>query len=592
MMSGARPESLVVNAEVGELATRALVISATERCEEVERLFAKDASLGSLIARRADGTPLLVDRVSFLNAMLGNIGYGRPLYHHRPMLELVDPAATFIVGAQCPATVAYEGLLKRPAAYRFHDIIVEYGDGDYGTLAAALLIEQVAKISAAESLRDPLTGLANRTCILDALSRELAPGSRRQPLVLLFLDLDRFKVVNDGLGHAVGDQLLTIVAKRISSCVGADDLVGRLGGDEFAVVLNIADGATWHTAAAYAERIRRVLAEPVQIAGQEVFVSASIGIASAAPGESPATLIRRGDIAMYRAKRRGGGHYFFEESDDEAASQRLDIEAWLRRALTDGTLDIYYQPIVQIPGGTLMGFEALVRGHHPTMGMLSPAQFLPVAEEIGVLPAIDRHVLAGALRAAAAWRTESVDAPFVSVNLSAASLGEDSLLTVIPQVLEQCGVAPSALTLEVTESAMLQNPKQAARLLQALQRIGVRIAIDDFGTGHSSLTQFTTFRADVLKIDRSFVSRLCSSERDQEVVALILALARVIQACTVAEGIEEAEQAALLADMGCDTGQGYLFAAPFTAEEAMEAVHNSVTSRASLESCGATRHAA
>ena len=574
-MSETNPGFAVIDAEVGGLASRALTVSAGLRCEDVERLFTKDPALGSLIVRETDGVPHLVDRVSFLNAMLGHIGYGRPLYHHRPMIELVDTTATFIVPARYPATVAYEGLLKRPAAHRFRDVVVEYPDGEFGILAAALLIEQVAKVSAAEALRDALTGLANRACILDSISRELTRDTRTHPLGLLFIDLDRFKVVNDGLGHAAGDQLLTIVANRLNSCLGPDDLAGRLGGDEFAVVLDISDVGAGDTAATYAERIRYALAEPVQIGGQDVFVSASIGIASASPGESPSTLIRRGDIAMYQAKRRGGGHYFFEESDDEAASQRLDIEAWLRRALTDGTLDIYYQPIVVTPSGALVGFEALVRGHHPAMGLLTPGRFLPIAEEIGVLPAIDRHVLVGALRAAATWRGVAASAPFVTVNVSAASLRDDSLLTIVPQALEQHGVPASALILEVTESAMLQNPKQAANLLHALQRMGVRIAIDDFGTGHSSLTQLTVFRPDVLKIDRSFVTRLRNSERDREVVALVLALARVMQAYTVAEGIEEPEQADLLADMGCDSGQGYLFAAPFTVDDAMEAVHRS-----------------
>ena len=591
-MSETNPWFAVVDAEVGGLTSRALTISAGLRCEEVERLFTKDPSLGSLIVRGANGAPLLIDRVSFLNAMLGQIGYGRPLYHHRPTIELVDPSATFSVPARYPATVAYEGLLKRPAAHRFRDLVVEYPNGEFGILPAALLIEQVAKVSAAEALRDALTGLANRTCILDSISRELTRETRRHPLGLLFIDLDRFKVVNDGLGHAAGDQLLTIVANRISSCLGLDDLVGRLGGDEFAVVLDISDVGVRNSAATYAERIRHALAEPVQIGGQDVFVSASIGIASASPGESPSTLIRRGDIAMYQAKRRGGGHYFFEESDDEAASQRLDIEAWLRRALTDSTLDIHYQPIVATPGGALVGFEALVRGHHPAMGLLAPGQFLPIAEEIGVLPAIDRHVLAGALRAVAGWRAVAKVPPFVTVNVSAASLHDDSLLTIVPRALEQHAVPASALILEVTESAMLQNPKQAASVLHALQKMEVRIAIDDFGTGHSSLTQLTVFRPDVLKIDRSFVSRLRNSERDREVVALVLALARVMQAYTVAEGIEEPEQAALLASMGCDSGQGYLFAVPFTAERALDAVVRMGEGANSFWSLAARRRAA
>lgn len=541
-------------------------------CGEVERIFARDPSLGSLIVRPEEGLPLLVDRVSFLNAMLGEIGFGRPLYEHRPVTTLTDPSATYIVPAHYPATDAFDGLLTRPAAHRFRDIVVEYPGGGWGTLAAALLIEHVARAKAVEALQDPLTGLANRTCILDSISRELMLAERNGPVSLLFIDLDRFKVVNDALGHGAGDQLLIVIANRIRACVDAGDLVARLGGDEFAVLLDSSYGGSRQAVASYAERIGRALTEPVQIAGQEVFVSASIGIAIAAEGESPSTLVRRGDIAMYQAKRRGGGYYFFEESDDGAASRRLDIEAWLRHAISDGTLGIHYQPIVTVPGGALRGFEALVRGHHPVIGTLGPNEFLPLAEEIGVLPALDRHVLRGALQAAAVWRAMTADPLFVSVNVSAASLRDDTLLTTVPEMLAEYDVPPSMLTLEVTESAMLDHPKQAADVLHALQTIGVRIAVDDFGTGHSSLTQLTTFHADVLKIDRSFVSRLCDSERDQEVVALVLALARAMQASVVAEGIEKPEQAAILARMGCGTGQGYLFGKPSPAENAIETI--------------------
>jgi diguanylate cyclase (GGDEF)-like protein len=560
---------------VGAMATRVKAYPATLRCEDVERLFTRDSSLASIIVRRDDGTPLLVDRVSFLNAMVGPLGYGGSLNHERPVEALVDSTATFIIPAAYPATVAYEALLARPVAHRFGAMVVDYGDATFGALAAAPLLEQVARMSAVEAMRDPLTGLANRNCLLDSISRQLAPDGDGRPVGLLFIDLDRFKVVNDGLGHGAGDQLLVVVADRIRTSVGAGNLAARLGGDEFAVVVEARRGDVSRAAARFAERIQIALADPIVVAGQKIFVSASIGIAIAAAGESASTLIRRGDIAMYQAKRRGGGNYLFEERDDTAAAQRLDIEAWLRVALSEETLLVHYQPIVSLATASLSGFEALVRGQDASLGRLVPDQFLPVADEIGLLPEVDRFVLDRALAASAHWRHDTGSEVPVSVNLSAASLRDDALLSVVPTALDRHAIAPHLLTLEVTESAMLQNPQRSAQLLDALHERGVRIAVDDFGTGYSSLTQLTTFHPDILKIDRSFVSRLRESVADQQVVSLVLALARGMRAGTVAEGIEELEQSQLLEGMGCDAGQGYLYAAPFPEAAALEAVRRS-----------------
>jgi len=562
----------VTDLQIGVIAAPTKTYPATLRCSDVERLFTRDTRLNSVIVRGEDGGPLLVDRVSFLLAMVGPLGYGGALNHDRPVEELVDRAATLVIPAHHPASIAYEALLERPVASRFGPVIVAYPDGRFGTLDAATLLEHVARMSATEAMRDPLTGLANRTCLLDAISRRLASPRGGRPIGLLFIDLDRFKVVNDGLGHGAGDQLLTIVAERISASVGAGALAARLGGDEFAVLVDARRGDVSRAAARFAERIQSALAEPVPLSGQKIFASASIGIAMAVPGESAATLIRRGDIAMYQAKRRGGGNYVFEQRDDEAAAQRLGMEAWLRGALAEDSLLVHYQPIVALEDGSLAGFEALVRGADPVLGRLSPDQFLPVADEVGLLPDIDRFVLDRSLAAAEGWRRTAGRRVPVSVNLSAASLREDALVDVVIHALERHDVVPSFLTLEVTESAMLQNPTLSASLLDALSRHGVRVAIDDFGTGYSSLTQLTRFHADVLKIDRSFISRLRDSVADQQVVSLVIALARGMRAVTIAEGIEEQEQSQLLAQMGCDSGQGYLFAAPMVEGDALTAL--------------------
>lgn len=560
---------------VGDLATVAVVLDSTARCDDVERLFARERHVGSVILVQPDGCPLLVDRVSFLNVMLGEAGYGRALYHDKPAERVVDASATLVVPACATVESVYESLLRRPMEHRFRDVIVQYPGARFGTLPAGVLVEQVAAIRAAEALCDPLTGIANRNHLLQEIALELVATQYCQPIGLLFIDLDRFKLVNDALGHSAGDALLRIVAERLRSCVDPSHLLARFGGDEFSVLIRPASDDLYEQAVDYAKRIALALSTPLHIGGHEVFVSASIGIAFALPGESPSELVRHSDIAMYRAKRLGSGYEIFDAHDDTGASQRLVIEAWLRHALAVDALDIYFQPIVALRSGTVSGFEALVRGHHQTLGLLMPSQFLSIAEEIGLLPALDRHVLHGALRAHADWYEQTGQRPFVSVNLSAASLRDDSLLRDIPNALHEYGVPPTALILEITESSMLQDPDHAARLLGNLRQLGVRIAIDDFGTGYSSLTQLTRLHADVLKIDRAFVSRLRESAQDRAIVALVLSLARATQSCAIAEGIEDAEQADLLARMGCESGQGYFYAEPLTREQAQEAVRAS-----------------
>lgn len=403
-------------------------------------------------------------------------------------------------------------------------------------------------------------------------------------VALLFVDLDRFKVVNDGLGHDAGDALLATIAERIRRSVRNRGLATRLGGDEFAVALQAASAAD---AVSLAEELAVELVEvvraPITLADRRVVTAASVGIAIGEPGTDPGALFRRADIAMYQAKRAAGSQYrLFRGEQDHAAQQRLDLEIWLRQAFARGSLRVAYQPIVDLRSGRLEGFEALVRGQHPDLGTLSPAGFLPVAAEIGLMPEIDAWVLEEALRQCAAWRALGATGMRLSVNLSAQTLERPQSLDRFEVLIERSAVPPDQLLLEITEGEALSDLPTTAALLHGLRDLGVHIAVDDFGTGYSSLAQLASLPIDVLKIDRTFVRQLGGSSRSDEMVRLIVALAQGMRAATVAEGIEQAEQAATLLASGCDSGQGFLYAPPLSHLEALQAVQIALEGRGFL----------
>ena len=411
-----------------------------------------------------------------------------------------------------------------------------------------------------EALHDPLTGLPNRRLFLDRLAATAERGRRRGggAFSVLFLDLDRFKLVNDSLGHPVGDRLLCAVAERLRGCVGPADTVARLGGDEFALLL---DGAGAEAAARTAADVARALAPAVALDGYEVHATASIGIAPG-PGDGPEALLRAADAAMYRARAGGPGRWeVFDGAMHARALARLRMETDLRRALERDEVTAHYQPIVSLETGRVVGVEALARWRHPERGWVAPGEFVPPAEETGLILGLGRGVLARACRDLRAW-TDAVpgaDALGVSVNLSVRQLAQADLVEQVRAAVEAAGVDAARLRLEVTESVLVEHPEAAAATLTRLKGLGVRIWMDDFGTGYSSLAVLHRLPLDGLKVDRSFVAAMATDGRAGRVVASVLALARSLGLEVVAEGIERADQLAGLRALGCDHGQGFLF---------------------------------
>jgi diguanylate cyclase (GGDEF)-like protein/PAS domain S-box-containing protein len=454
-------------------------------------------------------------------------------------------------------------------------VLVRDGEGQVLRIAGSMT-DISARKRAEESLiydafHDGLTGLANRSLFLDRLSVALA-ALRRSPeqrFAVLFLDLDRFKTVNDSLGHGVGDRLLLAIGRRIEELTRPIDTVARLGGDEFALIAGrVADGAA---AAHVAERLQRGLAVPFLIGEHEVYVTASIGIAL--PDEETADaerLLRDADLAMYRAKASGRGCYeVFDLELHHAAVALLKLETELRRAVAQGDFVMHYQPIVALSSGSIVGFEALTRWRHPVRGLVPPAHFIGLAEETGLVVPLGWLVLENASRQAHEWQQRFPQDPplFMSVNVSGKLFAQDGAVEQVLQILEKSRLAPECLRLEVTESVVLDHGEAVMERLRQLRQMGVQLSIDDFGTGYSSLSYLQRFRYDELKIDRSFVRDL-AFEDSRVIVETILQLASHLGIGVVAEGVETAEQLAHLQQLGCPLGQGFWFARPLDSDGA------------------------
>jgi diguanylate cyclase (GGDEF)-like protein/PAS domain S-box-containing protein len=422
------------------------------------------------------------------------------------------------------------------------------------------------------ALHDQLTGLPNRMLFMDRLEQAIERSTRRGKFAaVLFLDLDRFKLVNDNLGHDRGDQLLVQVAERLRTCLRRVDTIARIGGDEFTVLLE--DVGATADAALVAERITEAFRGSFRIENQEIFVGASIGIALGGrdQGTTAQGLLRNADIAMYRAKANGRACFeVFKSSMRETVKGRLKMETELRRALDRGELRLHYQPQVDLRTARIVGLEALVRWEHPERGLVPPAAFIPIAEETGLILPIGRWVLETACRQASIWRADTeigLDL-IMAVNLSPRQFRHPRLVQEVGQVLAESGLDASGLEVEITEGTAMGDADATVKTLEHLKGIGIRLAIDDFGTGYSSLSYLKRFPIDVLKVDRSFVAGLPGNRGDAAIVRAVIGLARALGLKAVAEGIETNDQLAELRGLGCDQGQGYLFGRPTATEVA------------------------
>jgi diguanylate cyclase (GGDEF)-like protein/PAS domain S-box-containing protein len=425
-----------------------------------------------------------------------------------------------------------------------------------------------------QSYHDALTGLANRRLFQEHLTLALALAARkRRPVAVLFLDLDHFKVVNDSLGHTLGDALLREIATRLRASVREGDVVARVGGDEFTIVLQELDKK--EDAAAMAQRVLRVVAEPIDIDGQRLYITASIGIAVYPDdGEDSETLVKNADNAMYRAKAVGRNCYEMSTQElSRSMQERLTLESGLHQAMERNEFEVYYQPQIDVRTMRIVGMEALLRWRHPERGLMSPGSFLSVAEERGFIVLIGDWVLRTALQQARAFRDLGFPDFRVAVNLSARQFRELSLVDGIEQAIKQARIDPQSLELEITESVAMENLDLTFKVLERLRRSGVSIAIDDFGMGHSSLSYLKRFPIDCLKIDRNFVEDLPDRFEDAAIVRSVIELAQGLNLRVVAEGVETKPQLDFLKEHGCREVQGFYFGFPVPAPQFQETLN-------------------
>lgn len=562
----------------GQMGILVISTDVTDKIEAVEALEVSREHYRLIVETAQEGIWMLNDNgvTTFVNQRLTDLlGYDKQEILGRHFCDFVPPAEVD------EAREKFTLLLQRNAINM--DFCFQRGGGSTvwtivstspvfnhdkfaGTLMMLLDISDRKRAEAQlvyEAFHDHLTNLPNRALFLEHLERSLAraSGSRSCMFAVLFIDLDRFKMINDSLGHAAGDKVLIAIAERLRSCLRAGDLLARLGGDEFTVLLDDIKEPT--EATEVAQRIHNALTKPFEAADQEIYMTASIGIAISDAGyKSPDEVLRDADTAMYRAKSTGKSrHTVFQTHMRRKVQHFLQMDNDLRRALQGGEFPIYYQPIINLQTGRLAGFEANVRWQHPERGLISPDEFIPLAEETGAISTLGLIVLRDACRQIDQWRKSiPCDPPlYVAVNFSARQFVQADLIDAIAAVVLDTRVDPSALIVEITESAVMQRPEFAMQILKQLQDLHIRISIDDFGTGYSSLSLLHRLPCDTLKIDQSFIRSIGHDDRKAQFVPTIITLAHNLGIKVVAEGIETVQQVWELVSHNCEFGQGYYF---------------------------------
>jgi diguanylate cyclase (GGDEF)-like protein/PAS domain S-box-containing protein len=572
VMIGGRPCMLTVSNDITE---RKSAQRALEASEERYALAARGANDGLW------DWDLRTDQVYFSPRWKAMLGYADSEVGptsdewlrrvHAADLDRVRTTLTAHLEGRSDHFESEHRMLCRDGTYRWvlsRGIAVRDGDGTAHRMAGSMTDVSLRKAAEEkllhEAIHDVLTGLPNRALFMDLLARCVARAKRRKGYLfaVLFLDLDRFKIINDSLGHLVGDQLLVGIARRLEQCLRPEDTVARLGGDEFTVLLEDINDVSDPTRVA--ERVHKELQSPFHLAGHEVYTSASIGIALSSAGyDAPDQILRDADTAMYRAKALGRGrHEVFDTGMHARAVALLQLETDLRRAIERREFQLHYQPIIKLRGGRIVGFEALVRWLHPQRGLLPPSEFVTVAEETGLMLPIGQWVLEEACRAARHW-SDRFRQPFViAVNLSNRQFAQPDLPEQVSAVLRDAGLEPGRLKLEITEGVIMEHGETVTRTLHRLRDLGVELYVDDFGTGYSSFSVLHRFPISALKIDRSFVHALGKEGDGSEIVKTIMTLANNLKLNVIAEGIETRVQLERLKALRCPQGQGSWFAGP------------------------------
>ena len=587
------PLNVLINSSVIEYHGGTAILSInrdiTERKLADDALSESEYKMRTLLDSMSEGLIQVskYDIIEFVNNRFCEMtGYARKELLGKVTLEVLfdDSERQFVGGVNHKRLQGrsgqYELKLQTKSGATLHAIVggapvINAANQITGTMCVITDITERKRIEeqmAHDAFHDALTGLANRKLFMEHLRLALARNKREtnEMFAVLFIDFDRFKLINDSLGHAEGDRLLKAIAGRLQFILRPGDLVARLGGDEFTILLNEIDSGA--DALNIAERIHEEMGVPFDLGGSEIVTSASIGIAFSSHDYIEADeILRDADTAMYRAKARGRAcHQIFDQTMHEEARNRLMIEREMRQALEQNEFCIYYQPIVDLKNGSLSGFESLVRWQHPVRGTVSPAEFIPIAEENNLILPLGRWILRESCRQLRVWQKENPAAEnlMISVNLSGKQFVQSDLVEQVAAALVESGLSPACLKLEITESYLMENSNLAVTTLKRLRELGLHLSLDDFGTGYSSLSYLHRLPVSCLKIDRSFVLRMRESRESREMIETIVRLAQTLKMKVIAEGVETIEQMKQLQMLNCEFGQGYLFSKPVDAEAA------------------------